>query len=1030
MHKHIYSILFLLFASLALSAQVTVTGLVTEEDTGAPLIGVTVIEEGTSRGTVTDINGEYSITLDDVNTNLVFSYIGYVTQTQTVLSLKPLNVIMATDTESLDEVVVVGYGTQKKKVVTAAISKVKGKDLEKMPVMRIENSLQGRTSGVRVTTDSGQPGSAATVRIRGTSSINSSEPLYVVDGVIIGGGIDYLNQSDIESIEVLKDASAAIYGARAASGVILVTTKKGTKDRMEVNYNAYYGVQAPWKKLPVLNAVEYGTLMNEASVASGGDILFKDPQSLGEGTDWQDAIFNTQAPIQNHDISLAAGSEKSQYYISFGYFNQDGIVATSQSNYERFTTRFNSSHQVNKRLRFGNSLGYSRIVSRGVATNSEFGSPLGRAINLDPITPIFETDPEILESTEFTVNPVVTNENGDVYAISTQFVSGEIYNPLAAIETQQGFGWSDKLVGNVFGEIEIIEGLKFRSSVGIDLAFWGGKGFTPRSYFNSSAGDEINSYGRSHNRGLYHIFENTLSYGKTIGAHDFNVLVGTMADQTKGEGIDVSYSNVPFTSFDDAYFSGLGGATEVADIKGGGYEYLGRTSSLISRLQYNYDQKYLFTALLRRDGSYKFGSNFRYGYFPSASVGWVLTEESFLYKHPVINFLKVRGSWGISGNDQIEEFAFASTVSPGRNYTLGLEDNLTGGSSPDRLANPDLRWEETTQINFGFDAKIFKNMSVTFDIFNKITDDMLLGIDVPDYVGNNGPIGNIASMSNRGVELELGYDNKFGDLGFSMAGNVTYIVNEITDIGEEKDFILGQTFSTLGLQITRSEVGQPIGFFYGHQTDGIFQNEAEVAAYTNADGALIQPEAVPGDFKFIDINEDGVIDDFDRTKIGDPTPTWTYGFTTNVSWKGFDALIFSQGVAGNQVFKATRRFDLSRANMTGDALNRWTGEGSTNEYPRLTFQDNNMNFSRSSDFYLENGSFFRIKTLQLGYTLPNEMTNKIGVQKLRLYVSGNNIATFTQYTGFDPEIGGESFGVDRGIYPQARFFLVGVNASF
>jgi len=416
----------------------------------------------------------------------------------------------------------------------------------------------------------------------------------------------------------------------------------------------------------------------------------------------------------------------------------------------------------------------------------------------------------------------------------------------------------------------------------------------------------------------------------------------------------------------------------------------------------------------------------------------VPTEENFLRNNPIINFLKIRASWGVNGNDRINDFLYVSTVGGGRSYTFGLDEDLTNGVSPNAIANPDLRWEQTTQTNIGFDAKIFKKVSVTFDLFNKLTSDMLLPVVVPGYVGNFGPIGNVATMENKGVELEIGYGNTFNGLGIDISGNVSYIENEITDIGRDKEFLPGQTFSPQGLEITRTAVGLPVGYFYGFQTDGIFQNAAEINAYTSADGTPIQPEASPGDFRFVDTNENGEIDPDDRTFIGDPTPNWTYGFNLDVNWKGLDFRLFGQGVAGNEIFKANRRFDLQMANLPASALDRWTGEGTTNDHPRLVMNDPNKNFSRSSDFYVENGAFFRIKTAQIGYTLPQNLMDKIGIKKIRIYFSGNNLLTFTQYSGFDPEIGDNVFnteqvsnlGIDRGIYPQPRFYLMGVNATF
>ncbi|MEM7368386.1 MAG: TonB-dependent receptor [Bacteroidota bacterium] len=1022
-----FFVFFLFVSWISVHAQVSVQGTITQAGSSDPLIGVTIIEKGQPNGTLTGSDGRYQITVGSEDAILVFSYLGFTTQEIAINGQQEISLALQEDIANLDEVVIVGYGVQKKAVVTGAISKVRGEDLEDMPVTRIEQSLLGRTSGVRVTTASGQPGEGATVRIRGTSSINASEPLYVVDGVPIGGGIDFLNQGDIESIEVLKDAaSASIYGARSAGGVILVTTKQGKKDRMEVNYSGYYGTQAPWKKLALLDAREYGILMNESSVAAGGSILFEDPESLGVGTDWQDAVFNYDAPIQNHELSITAGSEKSSYYASFGYFDQSGIVSDAQSRYQRFTARFNSTHKINKRITFGNTLAYSRIKGVGVSTNSEFGSPLSRAINLDPITPLLETDPAVLGNNVFSNFPVVTNDEGVPYGIST-LVTSEVLNPVAALRIQQGYGWSDKVVGNAFGEIEFIDGLKFRSSIGTDLAFWGNEGFTPIYYLNATNRSDLTRYNRAQNRGLYWIWQNTLSYTRSFGNHNLSLLAGTVAERNAGEGIGGGIQDLPVNHIDEA---SLSFPTPAETQTYYGFEYQGTLASYLSRINYNYAEKYLLSATMRVDGSSKFGSNNKFGYFPSISVGWVVTQENFLRENPLINFFKIRGSWGVNGNDQIGDFRFVSTVGGGRNYTFGLDDRLVNGVSPNAIANPDLRWEETKQSNLGFDAKIFKRVSVTFDLFEKKTTDMLLDIAVPGYVGNAGPVGNIATMENRGWELELGYGNTVSGFQFEFNGNLSYVQNTVTDLGPDKEFLPGQRFSPQGLEITRTTVGLPIGYFYGYKTDGIFQTAEEVATYTNADGNPLQPEAQAGDFRFVDVNENGEIDPEDRTFIGDPTPNWTYGFNASVGWKGFDLVVFGQGVAGNELFKATRRFDLQMANMTGDALDRWTGEGTSTTYPRLVMNDPNRNFSRSSDFYVENGAFFRIKTLQLGYSIPKGLKQAIGFSKIRFYISGNNLLTFTEYSGFDPEIGGGSYGVDRGIYPQARFYLLGINATF
>ncbi len=1029
--NNLLPILLSLFTLHAVLAQ-TITGKVT--DGKESLIGATVLEKGTTNGALTDVEGNYTINVKDRKTAiLLISFIGYEPKEVAVNDAQNIDIELVSG-KALDELVVVGYGTQRKAVVTGAIAKVKGSDLENMPVPRIEQSLLGRTAGVRVTTGSGQPGEGATVRIRGTTSINNSEPLYVVDGIPVTGGIDYLNQADVESIEVLKDAaSAAIYGARAASGVILVTTKQGKDGKTAVTYNAYWGQQAPTRKLALLNAKEYATLMNEASVASKGAILFPDPAALGTGTDWQDAVFNKSAPMQNHELGISVGNAKSQYYASFGYYNQTGIVASPQSQWERFSIRLNSNHQLNRYVKMGTTMGYSKIGGRSSSTNNEYGGVLSRAVNMDPITPLIESDPATLNSTIFKNFAVVKNELGQPYGIS-KYVSSEVLNPVAATAVNQGGGWSDKIVGNLFVEVEPITNLKFRSSFGTDLAFWGGDGFRPIYYLNASNRNDLTSYNRNQSRGLYWVWGNTVSYSKNFNEkHHFSALLGTTAEKSRGENISGSVQNMPVSNIKDA---SLNFSSVQVDQFFGGYEYQGALLSYLSRVNYDYDGKYMLTALMRIDGSPKFGTNNKFGRFPSVSAGWVVSEEGFLKSVKPINFLKIRGSWGVNGNDQIGDFKYVSTVGGGRNYTFGNLDKLFNGISPNAIANPDLKWEETTQTNLGFDAKLFKHLTVTLDIFQKNTAGMLLDIRVPSYVGNAGPVGNVAKLENRGIELELGYEQKVGKVVFNLVSNLSYIRNKITDLGPDKKFLAGQTFSPQNLEIQRTVVGEPLGIFYGYKTQGIFQNQGEVSAYKNKDGVVIQPNAKPGDFRFADLNGDGIINADDRTKIGDPTPSLTYGFNFSVAYSGFDLLLFGQGVSGNQIFKATRRFDLQMANMTADALGRWTGEGSSTTYPRLVMDDPNKNFSRSSDFYVENGSFFRIKTLQLGYSLP--YVSKAGFTKARIYVSANNLATFTKYSGIDPEIGGGSsgvrdggsYGVDRGFYPQARSFLFGLSAAF
>lgn len=1026
--------LLILGGSFSLMAQkvYTFSGTVSNKQ-GETLPGVNVVIKGdVARGTSTDLEGKFSLNSEKPDEVLVFSFVGSVTKEVLAKAGVPLSVILEEESIGLSELVVIGYGTQKKSVVTGAITSVKGSDLSNMQIPRIEQALQGRTSGLTIAASSGQPGAGSTVRVRGTTSINDSDPLYVVDGVIVdNGGIDYLNSADIESIEVLKDAaSAAIYGARAASGVILVSTKKGRAGKMEVSYNTYFGTQAPAKKLELLNATQYAELQNEAAINGGGSAIYPDPASLGAGTDWQSTIFNNNAGIQNHELSVSGGNDRSTFYTSFGYFKQDGIVATEISNYERLNLRLNSNHKVKDWLRFGNNMGYSHIRSMGsLNTNSEYGGPLSSAINLDPITPIIVTDPGELAKPPYSNQPdVVRDENGYPYGISSKVVQ-EMANPLAYIKTHEGnYGWSDNFVGDVFAEIEPIKGLRIKSDIGAKLAFWGDANFTPLYYLNAATSNLTNnSYYRSKNQGLIWNFENTISYTRSFDKHNVTLLAGTSAFSENSNGVNNRYYNIPVDNFYDASFNYY---VPDADRLGGGWENPDhRVSSLFGRLTYNYSEKYLFTGIVRRDGSSRFGSNNKYGFFPSASAGWVTSFEEFWPKNKVVTFLKVRGSYGVTGNDNIGNFKYVSTVSGGRNYTFG-DDLYTIGYSPDAPGNPDLKWEETSQSNIGFEATLFDHFTLVFDLYSKNTTGMLRPIILPAYVGSGNPIGNVASMTNKGVELELGYRRIIREVSIDIKGNASYLKNEITDLGTV-EYISGATFHSSAYEIARLTVGQPIGAFYGFKTLGIFKKQSEILSYTDPlTGNLIQPNAQPGDLKFADLNNDGKINAEDRTFIGDPTPTWTFGITASVTYAGFDFLVFGQGVAGNEIFNGLRRLDIPTANWTTAALDRWTTSNPLTDFPRLVAGDPNKNFTSPSDFYLSSGSYFRIKTLQIGYTLPKALYAKIGLQKARIYVSSNNLLTITKYTGYDPEIGGGSYGIDRGIYPQARSFLVGVNINF
>jgi TonB-linked SusC/RagA family outer membrane protein len=1033
MKTQLLAILMLL--SLASFGQGLVKGRVTDEnDQGLP--GVNILIKGTTQGTVTDADGAFSLDYASSDAVFIVSFIGYASQEVSVAGQSSISIKLLPDVNNLEEVVVIGYGEQKKSVVTGAITSVKAEDLRNQPLTRIEQALQGRTSGVTIAMGSGQPGSSATVRVRGVTSINgadASNPLWVVDGVVVdNGGMGYLNQADIESIEVLKDAaSQAIYGARAAAGVILITTKKGKSGALQVNYNGFFGTSAPARKLDLLTGTEYASMINESMVAAGKDPVYDNPAQYGKGTDWQKAIFNTAAKRQSHELSLSGGNDRSTFYTSFGYVDQEGIVASKLSEYNRVNVRLNSTHKITKWLTFGENVGYARTKSKGIATNSEFGGPLSSAINLDPLTPVVETDPTLAAGSPYSGNPVVRDALGRPYGISNG-VGQELTNPIAFIHTRNGnYNYANDFVGNAYLEAEVMKGLKIRSTLGFKMANWGNESFTPIYYLNSSQKTTQTSYARGMNSAFNWNQETTISYSKSIGLHNLNVLVGQGSYlDGNSRNLNVTYFNIPVDNFEDATMKYNVAAV---DRVGTGDEGVHHTvSSLFARLNYNFDERYLLTAIIRRDGSSRFGSNKKYGYFPSFSAGWVASKERFWPVNDVVNFLKVRGGYGVVGNDNIKDFAYLSTIGGGRNYTLGNSPTAAIGYSPNAPSNPDLKWESTSQVNIGFEATVINNVSVTFDWYKKETSDMLRELRIPGYVGAIGrPAVNLATMENSGYELELGYRTHIGEIDVRVNGNASYVQNKVLFLEQGLEYLDGgQTVQSTAFPITRTAVGQPMDAFFGFETLGIFQTVDEVQQHRNAEGKVIQPDAKPGDFRWNDRNGNGAIDEGDRTFLGTPTPKWSFGLTLNLAYKGFDLTIFGQGAAGYKIYQGLRRLDVANANWQSDALGRWTGAGSTNSYPRIVDGDPNGNFSKPSTFYLEDGDYFRLKTVQLGYNLPKAITSKVGLSNARIYVMSENLLTFTKYTGYDPEIGGGVFSIDRGIYPQARSFMVGVNIGF
>jgi TonB-dependent starch-binding outer membrane protein SusC len=1023
----VFFILILITNSVSLFAQTfTVSGSVKDAESGMEIPGATVLEQGTLNGTTTDLDGNFTITVSNPNVKLEIAFVGYATQIIAVNNQSNITVALLSQFTELDEIVVIGYGTQKKKVVTGAIASVSAEEISSTPILRIDQALQGRTAGVQITNLSGQPGEGPTVRIRGAGTTGYAEPLFIVDGLQVSG-IDYLNPSDIESIDVLKDAaSAAIYGARAANGVVLVTTKTGKKGDMSVTYSGYHGIQNVAKKIDVLNANQYMMIMNEGARISGQTEPFDLNEIPKYNTNWQDHLFQKNAPITNHDVSVMGGSEKSTYASSLSYFSQQGIIGGDKSQFDRMTGRLNSRHQVNKSFRFGSNLAYSHIIRRGIASNQSFNGALNSALNLDPLTPLYEDSEARLGMSPYSNFPVVTNSDGRVYGIS-QYVGAEIVNPLALMEIENAETRVDKVVGNVFGELEIIEGLKLNSSFGVDVGYVVNDSYRPLFYLNGAQYNlDKTSVSKFVQRFTKWQWENTILYAKSIGDHNFSLLLGVSAEKGNYEDLYGFNTNVRIIDPNHVYISM---ATDNNWIANGGASHSALLSNF-GRILYDYKSRYSFTGIIRRDGSSKFGANRRYGIFPSVGFSWILSEESFMPNIDPVNFLKLRTSWGVNGNQEIGDFQFLSVMDKSRGYLFGGERYT--GASPQYIENDDIHWEESVQFNVALDLGAFNNRLITsIDYYNKVTKGLLERIPIPAHVGNDPPFANVGSVQNRGVEVTVNWRHVVKDLKYSVGVNAAYNINKMTKIGNSEGVLPGATWSVAGM-VTRSEIGMPIAYFYGYKTDGIFQSQAEVFQHIGRNGQVLQPLAKPGDVRFVDVNNDGIISPDDRTFIGNPTPDWILGMNSSVEYKQFDVSILVIGTIGNDIFNGSSRLDIPLTNRTTAILDRWTPDKPSNETPRYTWIDVNNNY-RVSDLYIEDGSFIKLKNLQVGYRVPSKVLSRVNAKDLRFYFSVENLLTITKYTGADPEIGAMgsfNIGIDRGIYPQARTFRIGTTMTF
>ncbi len=1011
-------ILCMMVSNVAYAQSSMISGVVTDQKSLTPLTGATVMIKGTNRATVTNSTGRFTIEAAPDNV-LVITFVGHVSKEVKIGNVKELNIQLEEDFNKLEEVVVIGYGTQKKKLVTGANLQVKGEDLQKQNTTSALQALQGQAPGVQITSFSGQPGSGMNVVIRGKGTIANYSPMYVVDG-IQGVDISTINPADIESVDVLKDAaSAAIYGAQGANGVILITTRTGRPNQKpQITFDTYYGVQNITRKFPLLNSQEYATIMNEAAINSGKLPYFTNDSisKLPISTNWLDQMFVKNALTKNYVVGMQGGGGTSVYSTSLGYTGQEGVVGGKDlSHYERYTFKMNSEHGLYQSfLKLGQHFTFNYQNNNGIGVGNQYNNTLRSAFTVSPFVPMYDSLGNFWNNSGSSWN----NGESNPYA-------GMYYN-------NQNRNNNQGLFGDIYVVLQPIKGLRFRSSLGFTYNSYEGRGYKPAYKLSIYSFNDTSTVNQSMGKSKGIQFDNLLTYDFKLKEHSFSVMAGTSARKNDGSGM---YGYNKYLVFDDLNHAWLTNAqnqrgTPYMGVSGSPWE--SSQLSYFGRLQYNFQEKYLFNATYRIDGSSNFYKG-RWAHFPSVSAGWIASRETFLENVQWLNFLKVRASWGQAGNSSISaDNYFAPIVFTNAGYNFGnQEGQSTSGAYGSRLGNPDIKWETSQQTNIGFDATVKKNLNINFDFYIKDTKDWLVVAPILATAGTGAPFINGGNVRNAGVELALSYRNAIGKLTYSVGVNGAYNKNKIGEIPTQDGIIHGQTnrlFANSG-EFYRAQNSFPVGYFWGLKTNGVFQTEQEVNTYTNKTGKLIQPDAQPGDLKYIDLNDDGVIDNLDRTMIGDPNPDYTFGFNISLEYKGFDLAILASGVAGNQIVQSYRNPGL-RENYATSILDRWHGPGSSNKIPRVT--EDGRNWTQFSDLYIQNGDFLRISTITIGYDF-SKLLKKNYLSKVRLYASVLNAFTFTKYDGMDPEIGyGEEFssGTDLGYYPRPRTIMVGANIRF
>ena len=988
--------------------QQTVKGIIKGPD-GLPVIAANISQKGTNNATITDLNGNFTLNVTGRQPVLVISYIGYVTTEVNVSGRAFVEVVLQEDVAALDEVVVVGYGTMRKKDVTGAVSSVRSGEITKNATSNVMQAIAGKMSGVQVVQNSGTPGGDVSILIRGVGTINDASPLYVIDGVPVSGGMWYLNPNDVESIDVLKDASAtAIYGSRGANGVVMVTTKQAQEGHTEINFDYSYGIQHSAKTYKMLDASQYAALHNEMRTNAGPEYslnpAFADPESLGAGTDWMDAIFRT-APMQKVNLSMLGGNQKISHATSLGYYTQDGIMKNSSYNRLSLQSNISSKLASNITVRANVNLSAENRRTQPVST------VIQNAMRILPSIPIYD-------------------DNGE-YAGPTGNAewNGNALNPVAIINEQNYRMKGFRMLSNISLEWEIIKGLKFKTTGGAELGYDYNNSYIPKYKWGMNESKNTMQTVTSAYEQLY-LWDNTLNYDKAFGKHRINAMIGTSYQEYKKESVSAAGSGRA-----SELTTELDNATKATDVGGNSYRWA--LMSYMARLHYSYDDRYLLTATFRADGSSKFGKDNRFGYFPSFAAAWNIGNEAFMQSVKPVSLLKLRAGYGQTGNQNIGAYAFADKLSVNGVYNFGsqrgFESNLVNLIYPYLLSNPSVKWESVEQYNVGLDIGFLQNRIVAnLDFYVKNTRDMLTKKPVPQTSGTSleqadWPPVNIGKVLNRGFEFTVNTKNFVGEFKWETSLNMSFNHNEVVSIGGPE--ILN------GVSLIRE--GQPINSFYGYELGGIYQTLDEV--FTGPvmenrapDKASHNPykNTSPGDMWFVDVDGNGEINDLGRTVIGNPSPDCIFGFNNTFSYKNFDLSIFFQGALGNQVWngvRASHESMNSTYNQLATTLERWTGEGSSYSMPRAIYADPNNN-SRASTRWLEDGAYAKLKNLTFGYTLPEKWIRKAKMKALRLYVSLDNLCTITNYSGLDPEAG--LSGLDYGVYPSARTYMFGVSVKF